>query len=107
MIFLVATVKFMVGIKSGTAVIGKETCVRQSFLGIVWDFVVLKVEEEGKTVLWVAKVLLLFRLSATRHGDIQEFAYVQYMEDTGAITGVGLLTACASGGLQQTNWTEL
>ena len=66
--------------------IGKETCVRQRVFCIGWarpylpkkqSFVVLKGAEEGETVLWIAKVLLLFKLSATGYGDIQEFAYVQ------------------------------
>lgn len=83
--------------------IGKETCVRQRVFGIGWarpylpkkqSFVVLKGEEEGETVLWVAKVLLLFKLSATGYGDIQEFAYVQYMEVTDAVSGVDRALDC-------------
>ena len=83
--------------------IAKATIVRQRVFGIGWDrpgqykkqsFVVLKGEEEGEQVSWVAKVLLLFRLSATGLGDIQEFAYVQYMEVTDAITGVDRALDC-------------
>lgn len=55
---------------------------------------VLKGEEEGETVLWVAKVLLLFRLCAAGLGDKQEFAYIQYMEVTDAITGVDRALDC-------------
>ena len=84
-------------------VIEKDTTVRQRVFGIGWQrqgqyrkqsFVVLKGEEEGEKVLWVAKVLLLFKLSATGHGDIQEFAYVQYMEVTDAVTGVDRALDC-------------
>lgn len=78
-------------------------CVRQRVFGIGWDrpgqykkqsFVVLKGEEQDEKVLWVAKVLLLFRLCATRVGNIQEFAYVQYMEVTDAITGADRALDC-------------
>ena len=54
----------------------------------------LKGEEEGGSVLWVAKVLLLFKLTATGYGDIQEFAYVQYMEVTDAVSGVDRALDC-------------
>lgn len=48
----------------------------------------LKDEKQVKHILWVAKVLLLFCRSDAGDGYIQEFAYVQCMDVTSAVSGV-------------------
>lgn len=44
--------------------------------------------------MWAVKVLLLFLFSATGVGDIEEFAYVQYMKVTNVVSGVGRALGC-------------
>lgn len=57
-------------------------------------FVLLKCEEDGKQVLWVAKVLLFLRLSATGVGDVLKFAHVRYTEATDYVSGVCMVFGC-------------
>lgn len=42
----------------------------------------MKGDKQGQEVLWVTKRLLFFRLIATGVDDVDELAYVQYMEVT-------------------------
>lgn len=44
--------------------------------------------------MWVEKVISLFCLSGTGVGDINKFAYVQYMEVTVAVSGVDSAFGC-------------
>lgn len=58
-------------------------------------FLVIKCEEHGQTVSRVVKLFLLFLLSATALGDIEEYAYVQCMEETNMVHGVYKQLGCA------------
>lgn len=54
----------------------------------------MKWEEQGTHVYWVTKVVLLYRLSVTSTGEIQEFAYFQNMEVQDTVSGVGKERGC-------------
>lgn len=52
------------------------------------SFVVIKSEEQGKNVLWLTQVLLLFRLCSIGAGETDLFAFVKYMEVPYAVPGL-------------------
>jgi len=82
---------------------GQMSRSRNRVFGIGWErpgqykkqsFVVMRGNDEGGRVLWVGKILLLFRLSYTGSSETEEFAYVQYMEVSKPISGVDRALGC-------------
>ena len=77
---------------------------RQRIYGISWDrpslrrkqsFIVIKgFEDEHKDVLWVAKVIFLFRFSHKRPPEKKDLAFVQFMEVTPPLDGVDDALGC-------------
>lgn len=54
----------------------------------------MKGTEDGEVVVWVAKVLLLFRLNSGGPGQDTEYAYVQYIVVTDAVSAVHRNLGC-------------
>lgn len=79
------------------------TGVRQRVFGIGWEsenqrkkqsFVEMRTEDGDKKLVWVWKVLLLCRLTSSTVQDIGEYAFVQYMEVSKAVSGVDEALGC-------------
>ena len=77
---------------------------RQRVFGISWNrpslskkqsFVLINADDQfGYESLWVAKVLLLFRLSDDKVSVSEEYAYVQFMEVTKSLSAIDDALGC-------------
>jgi len=57
-----------------------------------FSYVLMKGEQEGRTELWIAKVVALFHMSC--HGRKQELAFVQFMQCTPPLDHVDDILQC-------------